>query len=367
MHSQDISLVLLLLSIPLTAILAGAALGQNDEDDSAILNQLVLNVYIDEGGRALVNGYIDDPGSLAFLNSSEYTYDEDSRQLYAITSSLTSKIKDNWILNFESDGSHGECQIMFYLPANAKLKGIDCSMGLENLIYVADDRDSVIVEVQGHDITDPAVDIEYILQLSKVPAAESGITTGNATVTGDDVRYPYKAIALVMLLAIGLSILIFFLRSRSIPKMPAEHMDILHEPKASGAARSDSSPPAGNANADPLAVVLNKDAKGSSKISELVSESETDENQKAGIMQTREILAVMETLTDKEQAIVKALLRRGGTMTQTEIRYETDISKSSLSGILTALEKRKLITKQEKGRTNVIELSELFLNSQERS
>lgn len=363
MHSQDISLVLLLLSISLTAILAGSALGQNDEDDSAVLNQLVLNVYIDEGGRALINGYIDDPGSLAFLNSSEYTHEEDSRQLYAITSALTSKIKDDWILAFESDGSYSECQIMFYLPANAKLKGIDCSTGLENLIYVADDRDSVIAEVQGHDITNPVIDIEYILQLSKAPGAESGITTGNATLTGDDVRYPYKAIALVMLLAMGSGILIFFLRSRSISKMPAGYMDILHEPKASGAARSDSYAPAGNANADPLEVVLNKDAKGSLKISELISESETDENQKADIKHTRAILAVMDTLTDKEQAIVKALLRRGGTMTQTEIRYETDISKSSLSGILTAMEKRKLITKQEKGRTNVIELSERFLNT----
>ena len=54
-------------------------------------------------------------------------------------------------------------------------------------------------------------------------------------------------------------------------------------------------------------------------------------------------------------------------MTQTEMRYELDISKSSLSGILTSMEKRKIITKQEKGRTNVIELSEQFLNAQERS
>jgi uncharacterized membrane protein len=75
----------------------------------------------------------------------------------------------------------------------------------------------------------------------------------------------------------------------------------------------------------------------------------------------------MDTLTDKEHAIVKALLRRGGTMTQTELRYETDISKSSLSGILTAMEKRKIIIKQEEGRTNVIRLSDRLLNLQERS
>ncbi len=95
--------------------------------------------------------------------------------------------------------------------------------------------------------------------------------------------------------------------------------------------------------------------------------SDPDENREAGIKQTNAILAIMDTLTDKEKAIVKALLARGGTMTQTELRYETDISKSSLSGILTSMEKRKLVIKEEKGRTNVIELSNRFLNTQERS
>jgi uncharacterized membrane protein len=91
------------------------------------------------------------------------------------------------------------------------------------------------------------------------------------------------------------------------------------------------------------------------------------EKREAGIELTSEISAVMDTLTDKEQSVLRALLLRGGTMTQTEIRYETDISKSSLSGILTSMEKRKIITKRESGRTNVIELSERFLNTKERS
>ena len=106
---------------------------------------------------------------------------------------------------------------------------------------------------------------------------------------------------------------------------------------------------------------------GGSRISKTSEASELDEKRGAGIELTREISAVMDTLTDKERSILKALLQRGGTMTQTEIRYEVDISKSSLSGILTSMEKRKIITKQEKGRTNVIELSERFLNTQERS
>ena len=112
-----------------------------------VLNQLVLNVYVDDGGRALINGYVDDPGSLAFLNSSEYTYEDDSRQLYAITSALTSKSRDNWTVSFESEGSYDEYQIMLYLPANAKLRRIDCSLGLDYLVYAA--NESVIAEVQG--------------------------------------------------------------------------------------------------------------------------------------------------------------------------------------------------------------------------
>jgi uncharacterized membrane protein len=115
------------------------------------------------------------------------------------------------------------------------------------------------------------------------------------------------------------------------------------------------------------AISLNEDNEGRSKISKISEASVLDETRGAGIELTREISFVMDTLTDKEQSILRALLKRGGTMTQTEMRYELDISKSSLSGILTSMEKRKIITKQEKGRTNVIELSELFLNTQERS
>lgn len=120
MHRLDISVDLILLSILFVSITIGTAFGQDGPDDSELLNQLILNVYIDDGGRALINGYVDDPASLPFLNSSDYTYEDDSRQLYAITSALTSKSRDNWTVSFESVGRYEEYQIMLYLPANAK-------------------------------------------------------------------------------------------------------------------------------------------------------------------------------------------------------------------------------------------------------
>jgi uncharacterized membrane protein len=77
--------------------------------------------------------------------------------------------------------------------------------------------------------------------------------------------------------------------------------------------------------------------------------------------------AVMKTLTSRERSILEILIRHSGRMTQMEMRYETGSPKSSLSMILISLEKRKLITKKEWGRTNVIELSEWFFFKKEQS
>lgn len=357
MRRPDIFLDLILLPIIIISITIGAAFGQDGPNDSEVLNQLILNIYIDDAGRALINGYADDPGSLAFLGSSEYTYENDTKQLYAITSSLTSKSRDNWTASFESDGRYDEYQVMLYLPANAKLRKVDCSSGLDYL--VSTDNESVIAEVQGFYITDPAINIQYLLTLVEVPRAESNIVTATGT------EYPYKIIALLFLLLAGLGIRIFLQRSELRSSNPAGHFDHHDHTQLNLSGKIeqhiDSSHPS---------KPLYEDAKGNSednsKIPEKPKHLEVDEKHKVEPKMTSEISAVMNTLTDKEQSIVKALLRRGGTMTQTEIRYEIDISKSSLSGILTAMEKRKIITKKENGRTNVIELSEQLLNLQER-
>jgi len=77
--------------------------------------------------------------------------------------------------------------------------------------------------------------------------------------------------------------------------------------------------------------------------------------------------AIMETSANNERTIVQALIATGGRMTQAELRHETEMAKSSLSGILLSLKNRKLINKIECGHTNVVELSERFLSITERS
>jgi|WetSurSiteA1Bulk_404760.scaffolds.fasta_scaffold26669_2 hypothetical protein len=363
MHRPDLSLDLILLSVLIVLITISTSLSLAGPDDDAVLDQLILNVYVDNSGRALVNGYVDDPGSLSFLNSSEYTYEDNSRQLYAVTSALTSKSKDNWTASFELVGSYDQYNILFYLPENTKLKQVDCSLGLDYLVYA--ENDSVIAEVQGYNVTDPAINIEYLLPLAEASRVKAD------TVTGTGVGYPYTAIALVILLAAGFCLLIFLLRSKHISMNPAERLEPHKETIAPVAPSQDKSDlPLSirqDIDADHSGIPMNGYVGGSSRASKASKDSGLHEKREEGIELTSEISAVMDTLTDKEQAVLKALLQRGGAMTQTEIRYETDISKSSLSGILTSMEKRKIITKRESGRTNVIELSDRFLNPEERS
>ena len=66
-----------------------------------------------------------------------------------------------------------------------------------------------------------------------------------------------------------------------------------------------------------------------------------------------------------ERAILQALIDRGGRSTQADLRYETRTPKSSLTGIIYSLERRKLVIKKEWGRTNIIELSDWFLSKKE--
>jgi uncharacterized membrane protein len=84
------------------------------------------------------------------------------------------------------------------------------------------------------------------------------------------------------------------------------------------------------------------------------------------IVVSSEMEAVMQTLTARERAVMSTLIDHGGRMTQADIRYDTGTPKSSLTGILISLERRKLVSKKEWGRTNIIELSDWFLSKKER-
>jgi len=349
------------------------AVCQEDLVDDADSNQLVLNVYVDESGRALINGYADDVAGLDFLSYSEHSYENESKQLYAVSSAFTSKFRDNWSLRFESDGIYSEYHIIFYLPEGAKVKEIACSPGLEYLVYAS--NESFVAEVQGYDAANPMVEIEYLLPLT-VAAEADGAADDRAR--ADAANYLYLTAALSGILAIGLAAAIFELRRRHTNKFPGncarlqEDAKAYSNPAGSGCSGDLCERAQGRSTAmldsldsgQPTSTVDagSRDSGPGSGVLEDVRSSNLGE----GIEVTSEIAAVMNTLTDREQSVLQALLRHGGRMTQLEIRYETGISKSSLSGILTLMERRKMITRKEYGRTNAIEISDQLLTGSER-
>lgn len=317
---------------------------------------LVLNVYLDWTGKALITGYADGIEGLPFLNSSQYSYDNSTSQLYALTNTLTSKAGDAWTLQIQSYGSYERYSMMLYLPGDAMLSSISPSDGLSYL--VSSTNQSLAVDLQGYDLVDPSVVIEYRQPL----LTASNLSSINTSLPPAKRSQAYFAVAAasLILVACGSAFLILRRRMGSITPRP--------EPQASS--QQD---------------IPRKEPDGS-----LRSESATDDNEmhdgtldvdqpaeeiprapfitgSEPIEITSEMAAVIETLTAREKAVMEALLKRSGRMTQADLRYETGIPKSSLSGILNSLERRKLIKKREWGRTNVIEIAEWFVSRKEHS
>ncbi len=63
--------------------------------------------------------------------------------------------------------------------------------------------------------------------------------------------------------------------------------------------------------------------------------------------------AIMSALDEDEQAVIKAVKEQDG-ITQNTLRLRTDMSKTKLSVVLTQLEKKNMIKKVPKGKTNQI-------------
>ena len=187
------------------------------------------------------------------------------------------------------------------------MSGINCPSSLEYSVSPA--NDSLIVDIQGYDVESPTVTIEYQQPLTETEGADT-VMNGNDSGNGYSLGYLPLIIAL---LVISVALIIAVLKLKRREEDDGRHAE---------------EPPA----------------------------------KEGGIEKTPEMARVMETLTDREQAIVKALLKHNGEMTQADLRYETEIPKSSLTGILRTLERRQIIRKKEWGRTNVIELSEWFLS-----
>ena len=314
--------------------------------------RLILNVYLDETGKALVTGYAQDISSLSFLNESQYRYENDTSQLYALTNSLTRKEGDLWTLRFASRGYYDDYHVTFYLPGNLLLKKINSTLGLE--YFISTSNQSLVADFQGYEIQHPAVTIEY-----QQPLVAGSSSPGHSSLL----------LSLVVLLA-AVSALALIARKRRSPLSPPpasgteisppvkDDAEATEEVLVEGAAETIETPPESGPDKEPRAEDDEIDSSASMDL--LPQEAGGKE-----IDVSSEMAAVMETLTPRERAILKALIAAGGRMTQADLRYETGTPKSSLSGILLSLERRKLIVKKEWGRTNVIELSDWFLSQRE--
>lgn len=368
---------------------------------------LVLNIYIDEGGKALITGYADSIIGLPFLKGSQYKYDNNTKQLYALTNSLTDKSGDDWETNLPTEGNYSEYHSIFYLPASVKISKIDSTSGLDYLVSAA--NDSFQVDFHGYDVKSPTITIDYQIPLT-------GSTTPSITNAGS--LMPMGAL-LGLVLASGL-IVIWIKRRSSEPsdqednqleetrsltnesqirvdsssgvpdevdntlqrsnenkQILAEDHFVIEDELPIGTMPQPASPESTSAEVqDNSSEPMEERFKNNdNQYAEDLDVPEDGDSIKAGIDTnndnnieiTSEMAAVMETLTARERAVLSTLIEHNGKMNQADIRYETGIPKSSLTGILLSLERRKLITKKEKGRTNAIELSAWFLAKKDSS
>jgi hypothetical protein len=379
-----------------------------EQSDSSVGQSLVLNVYLDNAGKALITGYAEDVSGLAFLTDSQFRFENDSHQLYALTDRLTAKTGDLWTLSFDANGNFDDYRVTFYLPSETSLGEINASQGLGYLLSAS--NESLVADIQGYEVSNPLITIHYRQLLA----------ANGSSLPPLPPAYPSEGAALVMLiiaaalLMAGFGLAVFLQRKRrgltaSPTAGPIENraeetiasFSLAKETAASSLPDQQDSAgpvdlPSVAANASP-SVALDRGVPSSpeddgvllSEASEEIianevdriepSSSEKDEtiadaslppangSAKKAIVVSSEMEAVMQTLTARERAVMSTLIEHGGRMTQADIRYETGTPKSSLTGILISLERRKLVSKKEWGRTNIIELSDWFLSKKEHS
>lgn len=275
--------------------------------------QILLNGYVDTSGKVLLTGYAT-PVSLSympFLNGSDYTFDNNTNQLYSVTDALTSKKADTWSLNFSLDGYYSDYSVTFYLPPGSEITRVDIQSELNYQIQVKEE--SFTLSVNGYRVVSPWIKVDY-----KLPTDTPIQSTGQIT--------SLQLISTIIVLIAGAVFVFYRYGIHKVTAIPVNKMPNEQETK----------------------VILEK-------------KPETKE-----IPITGEMQKVIDTLSDKEKAIIHLLLRNGGFATQADIRSEIGIPKSSLTGIINALKRKNIIKKREYGRTNIIELSDWFLSEKER-
>jgi uncharacterized membrane protein len=322
------------------------------QTDGNYTDSLILNIYVDGTGRVLATGYADDLHGLLFLNASQYHYENDTRQLYALTDGLTSKDGDLWSLKFANNGNYDNYHVDFFLPADVKLGKIESSDGLEYLLSAS--NESLQADVQGYDVHNPTVFVEYQLPLN---ANNSNNSNNNVSGKGnsDIIFSPFYLISVALILVMATALALLKTKRKD-------------DSNASAIKTLDAAEPVSQVETfvpethDDSSSNMENDADFANQATSDASVSEDRDGALQSITVSSEMAVVMQTLTPRERIIMEALIGHGGRMTQADLRYETRTPKSSLSGILLSLERRKLITKKEWGRTNVIELSGWFLS-----
>lgn len=364
------ALILFLITIAL-------AFGQ-ELDSDGVGQKLNLDIYLYETGKTLVAGYVEDPRSLTFLKPTLYTtvyapqyisnyrYENDTRQLYAWTDALTMKRGETWSLIFSSRGFYDEYHTVFHLPDDLRLGRINISKGLNYLVSAS--NDSFAVEVQGYGVRDPAISVEY--QQPMVIEDNNGNNSSGASSNTTGFSTAYLLLILALIAVGGLAFLMARRKDTSLTsESPVpEAMKLDGASSLSGAAVPEIEEKASPCEdqpheaSTPEAGLSEDSSEEEVGFDELPSSTPQPECLKSEIVVSSEMKAVMDALTSRERPIIEALIKHGGRMTQAEIRYETDMPRSSLTMILISLERRKLVTKKEWGRTNVVELSECFLS-----
>jgi len=365
MDFGDRPIFIMQLTLLLVLVATVPTLGQ-ESDCMASGQNLSLNVYVYDTGKALVAGYVEDPRGLIFLGASQlnvigqnqnrpkYSYYDDTGQIYAWTDALTRKNGENWSLVFAPWGFYREWRTVFHLPGDLRLGRINSSTGMNYMIFTS--NESLLVETRAYHVRNPSIVIEYQQPLGgepreNMPEWETSLSSGSQNI--------FMIAAIISILA-AVSAFAFAARRRREKLSPGE------------ADQTDLPTTVRLPEADPPEDVAEDEREdeaedGIGDGAEPGGICPVEEDQKKEIKVSREMAAVMETLTPRERSILETLIRHGGRMTQMEMRYETGSPKSSLAMILISLEKRKLITKREWGRTNVIELSEWFLSKEEPS
>lgn len=299
---------------------------------------LVLDIYADDAGKALVTGYAKSIAGLAFLNGSDYQYDEGALQLYAVTNALTKKSGDDWEIRLSAEGSYGEYHVTFYLSENVQLTNISGTEGLDYL--VSSSSDSFVVEFHGYDVTNPGAAVMYRQPVSGAEAEAAVLPTPKPSSL-----YLLGGGLLVALLIVA-AVMVRGRKEAASP--PADEVAFESETAA---------PVFGLPEAeDEQDQMVSEEAPLQSSGPVEAAFPAPEASIAASI--SAEMVAVMDTLTERERSVLEALIKHEGRMTQADIRYETGIPKSSLTGIIVSLERRNIVTKKERGRTNVIELSE---------